>query len=73
MISFLRRGTRVKIKPGVRTFYRAFRGDERGKIICELENNLGQSLVEVEWDGIGQSPVFSTEIELDTEMIKEES
>lgn len=62
MPNYSRRGTRVKIKPGVVTFYRRFRGDEQGTIVCELENGVGRKLIECAWAGIGQSPVFEEDI-----------
>lgn len=62
MIDYTRRGTRVRIKPGIVTFYRRFTGHEEGAIVCELENGVGRKLVECEWDGIGQSPVFEEDI-----------
>lgn len=63
MIDYSRRGHRVQIKPGVRTFYRAFKGHETGTILCEIENGVGNRLLEVEWDGLGQSPVFPNEVD----------
>ena len=62
MIDRSRRGTRVRIKPGIVTFYRRFTGHEEGTIVCELQNGVGRRLIEVEWDGIGQSPVFPDDI-----------
>lgn len=71
MINRIRAGIRVKIKPGVVTFYRRFKGNETGVIVSELDNNLGQTLVDVEWDGVGQSPVFEHEIEILPPMLTE--
>lgn len=62
MIDYTRRGTRVRIKPGIVTFYRRFTGQEQGTIVSELENGVGRKLIEVEWDGLGQSPVFPDDI-----------
>lgn len=62
MLDYRHRGYRVKIKPGIVTFYRRYKGNETGTIICELDNNLGRTLVDVEWAGIGQSPVFLEEL-----------
>ena len=62
MIDRSRRGTRVRIKPGIVTFYRRFTGHEEGTIVCELDNGVGRRLIECAWNDGSQSPVFPEDI-----------
>lgn len=62
MIDYSQRGARVRIKHPLRTHYRHFSGQETGTIVSAVETNVGQTLFEIEWDGIGQSPVFPHEV-----------
>ena len=61
MLHYKNRGRRVKVKFPTRTAFRYFQGSETGTVLCEVENNLGKRIVEIEWDGIGQSPLFPEE------------
>lgn len=62
MIDYTRRGKPVRIRCYTRTAYYTFQGHETGIVVCEIENGVGRKLVECEWPGIGQSPVFLEEI-----------
>lgn len=62
MVNYEKRGQRVKIKHPLRTHYRHFSGQEVGTIVSAVETNVGQTLFEIAWDGIGQSPVFPHEV-----------
>lgn len=64
MIHRERKGTRVRIKPGVVTFYRTFPLGMEGFIEHELDNGIGRVLTFVLWDDLGISPVFDDEIEV---------
>lgn len=64
MINRTRQGTRVRIKPGVVTFYRKYPLGLEGLIVSECENGVGRSLIDVMWIDGNQSPVFESDIEL---------
>lgn len=64
MINRTRHGQRVKIKPGIVTFYRKYPVGLEGMIISECENGVGRCLIDVMWIDGNQSPVFDSDIDV---------
>jgi hypothetical protein len=62
VIDYRHRGDRVATLTNLVTFSQKLRKGQCGTVLYEFDNGIGRMLVEVDWNDIGQYPVFREEI-----------